>query len=233
LVVTNHYEFGRTKLAKKCPARAGTLRVIHGEVATTPKLFALKAGPRGASTSEIFQGSYRAAAKTSFASGQVETFGTLASLFGPLPQDNQMAQQFPKLLVKRGNITPRVAPEKRSVNVPAWIYWVAPESDQDFHVILGSTPQLTSTTIFMNSEISGLPAANPTQSPFPQRRSDIRAILANHKNQNGLFVNPVAVQVSCSLLWDGEHPAPNNVGPEGLRPMKAWEIHPIKLLEER
>jgi hypothetical protein len=26
---------------------------------------------------------------------------------------------------------------------------------------------------------------------------------------------------------------PNNVGPEGLRPTKAWEIHPIKLLAER
>jgi hypothetical protein len=25
----------------------------------------------------------------------------------------------------------------------------------------------------------------------------------------------------------------NNVGPEKLRPTKAWEIHPIKLLAER
>ncbi len=144
-----------------------------------------------------------------------------------------MAQQFPKLLVKRGNVTPRVALEKRSVKVPAWIYWVSPESDHDFHVILGSTAQLTSTTIFMNSEISGLPAASPSRSPFPQMRRDIRKILANHKNENGLFVKPVAVRVSGSLLWDGEHPAPNNVGPEGLRPTKAWEIHPIKLLAER
>jgi len=34
-------------------------------------------------------------------------------------------------------------------------------------------------------------------------------------------------------FWDGEHRFPNNVGPEGLRPTKAWEIHPIKLLAER
>ena len=214
-------------------ARAGTLLVIHGEVAEARPLFAPRAGPRGSSTSEIFQGSCRAAAKTSFASGRIETFRTLDSLFGPLPQDNKMAQQFPKLLVKRGNVSPRVASERRSVKVPAWIYWVARESDRDFHVILGSTAQLTSTTIFMNSEISGLPAANPSRSPFPQRRSDIRKILANHRNENGLFVKPVAIQVSGSLLWDGEHRAPNNVGPEGLRPTKAWEIHPVKLLTER
>ena len=100
-------------------------------------------------------------------------------------------------------------------------------------MLLGSTAQLTSATIFMNSEVSGLPAGNPTKSPFPQRRSDIRAILAKNKNVRGLFVNPVPVQVSGSLLWDGEHRFPNNVGPEELRPTKAWEIHPIKLLAKR
>src|SRR5436853_1757599 len=62
-------------------ARAGTLEVIHGEPATTPKLFALKARAKGPSTSENFSGSFRATAKTSFVSGQVETFGTLDPLF--------------------------------------------------------------------------------------------------------------------------------------------------------
>jgi len=85
----------------------------------------------------------------------------------------------------------------------------------------------------MNSEISDLPPAHPKQSPFPQRPADIRAILAKHPNANGLFVTPVAVSVTGSLLWDGEHRSPNNVGPEGLRPTKAWEIHPIELLAER
>jgi hypothetical protein len=54
----------------------------------------------------------------------------------------------------------------------------------------------------------------------------------NHKNVNGLFVTPVPVSVTSSLFWDGEHRFPNNVGPEKLRPTKAWEIHPIKLLAE-
>ena len=30
---------------------------------------------------------------------------------------------------------------------------------------------------------------------------------------------------------DGEHRAPNNVALEGLRPTKAWEIHPIMHIE--
>jgi hypothetical protein len=48
-----------------------------------------------------------------------------------------------------------------------------------------------------------------------------------------LFVTPVPVTVTGSFLWDGEHRSPNTVGPEGLQPTKAWEIHPIKQLAER
>jgi len=67
----------------------------------------------------------------------------------------------------------------------------------------------------------------------PERRENIRAILANHHNENGLFDPPVSITVTGSLLWDGAHRSPNTVGPEGLQPAKAWEIHPIKQLAER
>jgi hypothetical protein len=67
----------------------------------------------------------------------------------------------------------------------------------------------------------------------PKPSAGIRAILANHQNANGPFVTPVPVTVADSLLWDGEHRSPNTVGPEGLQPAKAWEIHPIKQLAER
>jgi hypothetical protein len=212
-------------------AHAGTLRINHSEAPERPRFFLLRAaGP----ASEIFPPkSYRAAAKTSFASGSLKTFDALGTLFAPLPSDAKMSKDFPQLVTKTGNTSPRVDLEKRNVKVPAWIYWVAPESDHDFHVILGNTAQLTSATVFMNSEVSGLPEANPNKSPFPQRRTDIRAILAKHKNENGLFDQPVPVTVAGSLLWDGEHRFPNTVGPEGLQPAKAWEIHPIKQLAER
>jgi hypothetical protein len=43
----------------------------------------------------------------------------------------------------------------------------------------------------------------------------------------GLFDPPVHVRITGSLFWDGEH-ANQHVGPEGLQPDTAWEIHPIK-----
>jgi len=46
--------------------------------------------------------------------------------------------------------------------------------------------------------------------------------------KEGVLLPPVR-----SLLWDGEHRFRHQVCPEKLRPTKAWEIHPIKLLAER
>lgn len=222
----------RVYAALLAKARAGTLQINRGEPAGARRFFLFR-GPakRSSLPPDVFAGAYRKTAKTSFSSARVQTFATLNTLLSPLPQDSAMAKQFPNLLSMTD--TARVASERRSVKVPAFIYWVAGEDDRDFHVILGSTPQLTSTTIFMNSEVSGLPPAHPTLSPFPQRRTDIRKILAKHENINGLFKTPVPVFVTGSLLWDGEHRFPDNVGPEKLRPTKAWEIHPIKLLAER
>lgn len=215
-------------------ARNGTLQINYGDTAPKPKSFLLRMfAPAAKKTTlppDVFAGQYRKTAKTSFTSGTATSFATLGSLLGPLPQDSSMSQQFPALLTQAD--TARIVLEKRSVKVNAFIYWVGSEDDRDFHVILGSTPQLTTTTVFMNSEISGLPPSHPTQSPFPQRRADIRAILKHHENVKGLFVTPVPVSMTGSLFWDGEHRFPDNVGPETLRPTKAWEIHPIKLVAE-
>jgi hypothetical protein len=217
-------------------ARAGTLRINHGEAPERPQFFLFR-GPAARANeppSEIFPPTaYRAAAKTSFTSAPTETFTALNALFAPLPTDAAMTQQFPALVRRTGNTSPRVPLEKRNVKVRAWIYWVAKERDKDFHVLLGSTAQFTTATVLMNTEVSGLPAANPNRSPFPQRRAGIRAIVANHRNVDGLFDPPVPVTVTGSLLWDGEHRSPNTVGPEELQPAKAWEIHPIKQLAER
>jgi hypothetical protein len=214
-------------------AAAGTLRISRGDVSEEASSTIVRSRAR-VTGSEIFPpNAYRSGAKTSFAAGRAHTFSTLDRLFNPLPTDAKMTGDFPALAVKTHNNSARIDLETRNVKVKAWVYWVGRETDHDFHVLLGSTAQLTSTTIFMNSEVSGLPRANPTKSPFAQCRATIRAILATHHNLNGLFDPPVPVTVRGSLLWDGEHRFPNTVGPEGLQPMKAWEIHPIKQLSKR
>ncbi len=116
------------------------------------------------------------------------------------------------------------------MTLKAWLYWVGKQRDNDYHLILGDTSEFSSGTLFMNAEISGLPPEHSTQQPFVKLRSTIRDLLSTRENVKGFFVQPVLVRIGGSLLWDGEHRNPNNVGPkkpEDLRPKKAWEIHPI------
>ena len=156
---------------------------------------------------------------------------------GSLPTDMQMTQMHPELVTKdknHQNHEPRIDLETRNVTVKAWLYWVGHQADDDFHLVLGDTSELTSTTVFMNSEVSGLPPARPTQPPFMDLRRKLRQLIADNANKKGAFVTPVPVQITGSLLWDGEHRNPHNVGPKkpvDIRPTKAWEIHPISDLK--
>ncbi len=189
--------------------------------------------PPAATGSEVFKGKFRPEAKTSYARSAKEKVTDVESLLNGLPTDAQMTEQHHELVAKdknHQNHVPRIPAETRNVTVKAWLYWVGHQSDDDYHLILGDTSELTSQTVFMNAEISGLPPGKPSQQPFVRLRDDLRKVLAISPNKKGAFVNPLPVRVTGSLLWDGEHRNPHNVGPKkpvDIRPKKAWEIHPI------
>jgi hypothetical protein len=86
----------------------------------------------------------------------------------------------------------------------------------------------------MNAEVSGLPPARPTQQPFVGMRQKLRQLITDNANKKGAFITPVPMRITGSLLWDGEHRNPHNVGPQkplDIRPTKAWEMHPISDLK--
>ena len=192
---------------------------------------------RAATPSEVFSGAFRPEAKTSYVTGKTGKLAQVDTLMRSLPTDMQMTQMHPELITKdknHQNHEPRIDLETRNVTVKAWLYWVGHQADNDFHLVLGDTSELTSTTVFMNSEVSGLPPTRPTQRPFMDLRRKLRQLIADNANKNGAFVTPVPVQIKGSLLWDGEHRNPHNVGPKkpvDIRPTKAWEIHPIRDLK--
>ncbi len=189
------------------------------------------ADPPAPTGSEVFKGKFRLEAKTSYAHGAKEKLTDVESLLNGLPTDAQMTAQHHELVAKdknHQNHQPRIPEEKRNVTVKAWLYWVGHQRDNDYHLILGDTSELTSQTVFMNAEISGLPPGKPTQQPFVRLRDNLRKVLTT--SVKGAFKKPVPVHVTGSLLWDGEHRNPHNVGPKkpvDIRPKKAWEIHPI------
>lgn len=190
--------------------------------------------PRGSTSSEIFKGKFRPEAKTSYPRARTEKITDIELLMKDLPTDAQMTAQHHELVSKDSkhqNHVPRIPEEKRNVTVTAWLYWAGHQSDDDYHLILGDTSELTSQTIFMNAEISGLPPKKPSRQPFVRLRDNLKKVLATTPNKKGAFVDPLPVRITGPLLWDGEHRNPHNVGPKkpvDIRPKKAWEIHPIR-----
>ena len=174
-----------------------------------------------------FQGTARAAAKLSIVSAPPESFVTLSSLLDALPPDNVMRA----LNIPKSADSERVAQEQRLVTVTAYLYASSKEADDDFHCIVGSDS--SGSTRFMNVEVSGLPdAASAFLAPLTAARNEFKAFFTNN-NVDSLptegyekYNPPIPVKITGSLFFDVDH-LPGSIGPVGLKPASAWEIHPV------
>jgi hypothetical protein len=83
---------------------------------------------------------------------------------------------------------------------------------------------------FINAEVSGLPQepADPNFPTLAAIRAKFLAYFAQHPPSRGYkkFDPPIAVILTGSVFFDVDHPA-GAVGPAGLKPSSAWEIHPL------
>jgi len=177
--------------------------------------------------SETFDGNDRKAAKTSISPGKATTYATLAEFMQSLPADADMG----KLNIATGPTSKRVAQEKHNVHImKAYIYTYSRESDEDYHVILGSTENKT-TALFFNIEISGLPASNSAAyTKLKSVRDSFTAFFNIQDCASGyvpIFYPPVEVEVTGSIFFDALHYSHHNtIGPKGYNPTSYWEIHP-------
>ena len=174
-----------------------------------------------------FRGVDRKAVKIGIATASRESFGDLDALIGSLPDDDDMLNHDPEIRRDSGW---RAEEEERNVRVNAWIYAIKYEHDQDWHVILGTDPSTPGEPTYFNAEVSGLPANNATSFRRLQRvRQQLAKMFDNDLPLSGgysKYKKPAPVVVEGSLFFDVDHKA-GVVGPEGMRPDTAWEIHPI------
>jgi hypothetical protein len=198
---------------------------------------------------DVFTGHYRLAVKTAIfrdASGQIvpaEQVADIPTLLGSLPADPAMRAKYPDMLVAADAApetklaaTPfRVAEEQRNVTIPAWIWFVRKETDNDYHVIIGSSADSGSAT-YMNVEVSGLPASSgdPNYADLQNARAQLTNLVGHEPGSLKYepFTPPLPVSVTGSLLYDGDH-IPGEVGPTGYRPTTTWEIHPVTTIQQR
>lgn len=84
----------------------------------------------------------------------------------------------------------------------------------------------------MNVEVSGLPAANsPFLTMLSAARNEFKAFFTANGNALPMsgydkYDPPIPIKVTGSLFFDVDH-VPPAVGPTGMKPLTAWEIHPV------
>lgn len=182
-----------------------------------------------ATAADNFNGTDRKAAKTSIADAPVESFSSVRELLATLPADNTMLA----LGISRDATSDRVQQEKRNVSVVGYIYAVKSEEDHDFHVILGMSPD-DAGSAFLNVEVSGLPQGGVARAQLKAARTAFKNFFApqgvNFSSSYRKFDPPIPVRVEGSLFFDVDHAA-GVVGPQGMRPKTAWEIHPVTAIE--
>jgi hypothetical protein len=180
-----------------------------------------------AASGENFAGSHRKAAKTSISDGPLEVYASLPALLTDLKSDDFMRNHHNPPLETDPDFD-RVEEEEKNVEVPGSIVAIKKEPDNDYHIILvsnGAGPEH-----FMNIEVTGLPPTGPDRAPLKAVRQVLKDFLEEVDvrvgNRYVKFNPPVPVVITGSLFYDIDH-APGVVGPAGMRPDTAWEIHPV------
>jgi hypothetical protein len=160
-------------------------------------------------------------------SPSVET--SLARLIAELEEsDASMRNHVPP--ISSAASSRRIDEEMRNVTVSGWVHFAKVEEDNDYHLIVGTTPNLR-TARFLNVEVSGLPPHNASSyGRLKQARDEFESVFGDAMRSGGYTqFEPTHVFISGSLFYDIDHPA-GVVGPSGYRPQTAWEIHPVSAL---
>ena len=185
-----------------------------------------------------FAGKYRKTSKTSIVRNSdgtispafnVRTVRKLKKLLGP---DDSMRVHHPELDNKQSNDL-RTPQELRNVELIAWLYDTKHQDDNDFHIILGSSSD-TSSAVYLNSEISGLPnAPGDDKDKLLSARQQFLGIVPSGRFSARNGVSPIRVKVVGSVLFDGDHQpgCATCPGPAFAKPQSVWEIHPIISIE--
>ncbi len=205
----------------------------YGEDAAAPSLAAANAAlPPG----DDFSGSDRRAAKLSISAAKMETFKDLKNLIKSLTAEDLMTNHTPK--ITKDSMSKRVKEEKRNVHVPAFMYAVAREGDNDFHLIIGRKPK-AAPEMYMTMELSGLPPSNSKSSKRLKAARDAFKKFFNDHGENlpgagYVFPHPpVPVTIEGSLFFDITHAKGPRPGPKSLKSRMpvVWEVHPITKIE--
>lgn len=221
------------KALAAAPAQAFTILITnqvdpYDAPLTAKQAAALRAQPF-APVSDNFAGTARKIAKLSIASGPVKAFKDLKALVDSLTPDSKMLKHKPKITDDAKS--DRVAEEKFNVRVSAFLYAASRETDNDFHLIVGTDPKGPKLTC-MTMEVSGLPPKSATSfAKLEQARNSFKQLVDNKLPGAGyhFYRPPIPITIGGSLFFDVTHAKGGHPGPADLRPHipTIFEVHPV------
>jgi hypothetical protein len=185
--------------------------------------------PTAAPGGDNFRGTARKAAKLSIAAAPVESFNDVKDLIASLAAENSMKNHNPAITTDASSN--RVSEEKRNVKVRTFLYAASKENDNDFHLILGRSPN-AAPEMYMTMELSGLPpSGSPSFAKLDSARSAFKSFFGSDLpgSNYDFYDPPIPVEVEGSLFFDMSHANGSRPGPSSLRSQMPaiWEVHPI------
>ncbi len=188
---------------------------------------------------DAFDGADRRRAKTSISKAKVESYNNLNDMIATLPPDDDMGVNHNPRISKTTTST-RVVEENRNVHIKsAWIYAYKRETDEDYHVLIGSSKNKKSATFF-NIEVSGLPSASASSyARLKKVRSAFEELIGDHNNCSGKYEeqfmsHPKEIEFTGSLFFDILHYENKaSIGHKFAKAKSYWEVHPVSVFKSK
>jgi hypothetical protein len=127
----------------------------------------------------------------------------------------------------------RLPEEQDNVAVTGYLYAIKKMNDRDYHLVLISSPDLRVPYRVMNVEISGLRKSSPDYPILYQARMQCLYLLGRKDVPRSwtILQEPLKIRVRGALFFDGKKERVS-MKPSELKPVTAWEVHPIYCIEK-
>jgi hypothetical protein len=184
-------------------------------------------------TDDIFIGNDRGIAKTSIPTVVIVESELALDIFISRLLKGTPDSYMQSKGISKDRESDRIDEEKRIVSVDAYICAAKKESDNDFHVILCTDPNKGNIQYF-TAEVSGIPKHSEYTDDLIMPRKKFKSYFKNGLpgTKYDKYEHPLHVRVKGALFFDVDHKISKKtgkspVGPKGMNPDTAWEIHPV------
>jgi hypothetical protein len=191
---------------------------------------------------EVFSGTYRSTAKTSFVRDDkgdlldFKSYSSIHNFLDAMPTYESYIKKYPDILSSGSKVNPNDMPrteeELKNVQIDrCWILFINHMDDGDFHIIIGSKPN-PETAAFLDIEVSALPNKRSKDTNLMiNLRKKLLKMFPDIPNSSYKKIDPpLEVKVQGSVFFDGAH-KPGELGPADYNPQTVWEIHPVYDIE--